>query len=229
VRGRVARWGIVVSLLASTACSHEASNKAPVTAPSGDSRPPNPPPAPSAPSNPAPSPAAKDPRVPADIKLTWKMERAGQWLRVLYHVDNLTKQRLYLSDTVLVATMDPTVFVRSTNIAIQALTDDTAQITLGVASGDVPGAMAPPGFYVPVEPGASFDGRRDLPLPLQHVDAMDRATPLPASITKASFVLQAFLGEPPAWRDVAGQDGKSIRIPEGFSPILLGGDAQPIP
>ena len=188
---------------------------------------PKPMPADSPPVKPAPPPPAKDPAMSDDI--TWKMTRSKDTLRVDYHYQNRGSKPVYVNDG-LVVQLQGGGYLKSKNFSVE-VTDvpDTALIRIARPRGDVPAATVPPGFFVAVAPGASFDGSRELKLPLRRWDAMGREVMLPDRLKKASLEIESFQGEPPSWQEVAAKDGTPIKYPDGYSPTFLKGAVQPIP
>ncbi len=183
---------------------------------------------PAPPRAPAPTPVspAKDPKMANEI--TWKMTKHGDRLHVAYHFENHTSHVVYVNNG-LVAQISSDKWVKTElNSDLEVVDASTVMIIVGSPSGDVPVAAAPPGFYVPVAKGASFDGSREIPLPFTRTDAMGREKPLGGTFTKASFQLYAFDGEPEAWRELPTDHGK-VRVPDAPPLRMLTGAVQPLP
>ncbi|MGN6107282.1 MAG: hypothetical protein ACTHU0_19395, partial [Kofleriaceae bacterium] len=176
-----------------------------------------------------PAPPTKDPAMTAQTtQLTWKMTRDKDRLRVEYQIDNRGNTVLHVNDGLAIL-MNGGKYVRSSNINVTEASPDTARIWIGRPRGDVPMAVVPPGVFVAIAPGGSFKGSRELQLPLRRWDEMGREHALSKKLTKATFAIEAFEGEPPSWRELPLQTGASIKVPEGFSPRELTGAAQPLP
>lgn len=161
--------------------------------------------------------------------VTWKMTRSNTTIRLEYRFENTTPQTVYVNDGIVVALQGGGHF-QAKNFLIETTRDPAvASVRIARPTGDVPAAVVPPGFYVPVAPKASFAGSRVIELPLRRRDAMGREHALPATIKNIAFAIEVFDGEPPAWREVKAKDGTPIKFPEGHSPRLVEGGVQPIP
>jgi hypothetical protein len=177
---------------------------------------------------PAPSPPAgkpKDSKMANEI--TWKLTKQGDHLHVTYHFENHTPHVVYVNNG-LVAQVSSDRWVKTDlNVDTEVVDAETILITVGTPAGDVPAAAAPQGFYVPVAKGASFDGSRDIPLPLTTTDAMGRSKPLGDKFKKVTFELYAFDGEP-KWRELPTDKG-AVKVPDAPPIRMLTGAAQPMP
>lgn len=172
--------------------------------------------------------AITSPDLPATEGVSWRVTKMPGLLQIDYQVTNRTNQRIHVRDG-LVNQVGASAFRVGRGLSFAPTTD--GRLELGVmppGEGREPLVVPMPGHFVPVEPGASFQGRRQLALPATDTDHTGRLLRLPEGLTQVSLRIEAFDGEPGSWREVPGQDGQPIRIPEGYRSRVLVGATQPL-
>ncbi len=167
----------------------------------------------------------------SNVNLEWAMTRGNKSIAVTYAIENKSDQRIYVCDKLLSMIQNTTTWRAFPALSLQNMTGkpDTAQIVVGTPPTDVPSLVVDPVTYIPLDPGQSMSEKHELPLPLESYNPMGMAAPLNKSINKAVLIVQSFRGEPPSWRELPGENGMVIRIPDEFTPMDLVGNALPIP
>ena len=165
------------------------------------------------------------------VSLSWKMTRKEKSIEVWYRVDNRSDKRIYVCDKLLALMQKTRAWRAFPAVSIQNIPGkpDTAQIVVGTPPTDANSMVIPPVTFKPVEPGQSHEDTRQLGLPLTSYNVMGMTEPLDKRIKKAILIVQSFVGDPPAWRDLPGEDGTTIRVPDGFSPRDLQSDPLLLP
>lgn len=166
----------------------------------------------------------------ATAALSWKMTKSAKTLEITYRIDNHSGQRLYLCSKLLFPGK-PNAYRAFEGASVQNIPGrpDTVQIVVGTPPTDANSLVVPPVMFSPVEPGKSFEGSRKLPLPLESYNVMGMTQPLDKKAKQAILIIQSFVGDPPSWRELLGEDGSTYRIPEGFTPQDIVGVPLPLP
>lgn len=178
---------------------------------------------------PAPRSTQEAPMTASALPVEWNLAREGQSLRLTYSIKNTSQKRFYICDK-LVQGSRPNTFKSFDGLTVQnSQTPDALLFALGTTPPGVPSMWLLPVTYIALEPGQTHTGSRLVSLPLKPFNAHGLEKPLSPKADKAHFLVYAFEGEPPKWRDLPGDDGKPIRVPEGQSMSMLRGSPLPIP
>jgi hypothetical protein len=162
------------------------------------------------------------------LNIEWKLDVADKTATIHYKITNPTKSRWYVCDKLI----SPGNLPKESYKAFEGLTiqgdNDTILLILGTTPPLRPAYRILPDTYVALEPGAVLEATRTMHWPFIPFNPhMSGVGPLPKNATKVSFMVYAFQGEPPTWRDWPGEDGNPVHAPEGMTltPMTVG----PIP
>ncbi len=167
----------------------------------------------------------------SNVNLEWAMARGNKSITVSYSIENKSDQRIYVCDKLLVMIQKTKTWRAFPGLSLQNMEGkpDTAQIVVGTPATDVASLVVSPVTYIPLDAGQSMSEKRELPLPLESYNPMGMTTPLNKSINKAVLIIKSFRGEPTSWRELPGENGVMIRVPDEFTPMDLTTNALPIP
>jgi len=151
---------------------------------------------------------------------SWDLALDGERraLLVHYRVSNVSKDRVYVSDELLRS--GGTGLVRAPDAIVVVSGEDSGSVRFVRAAigADRPLAVLYPSTYVPLAPGESLERTARTSWPLTAWHNLGWVSPLASAPRRGYLELHFFVGEPPSWRDLPGQGGTSIRVPEGMDP-----------
>lgn len=168
-------------------------------------------------------------RAARDASLEWTMRLEGARLRLEYSVKNLSKTRLYVAESVLVARKNAFERAPDAVITVNGAAPGTVEFVRGVRSPAVPVAVLREPTFRALEPGETMRGAATVGVPIKAWHNVARVEPITGTPSRAVLEVQYFVGEPPAWTDLPGTDGKPIRVPRGQESRRLRTEPTPIP
>jgi hypothetical protein len=160
----------------------------------------------------------------------WTLTREGQKLKLDYWVKNGSDKILYVCDKLVTQGARPNTYAAVDRVTIQN-TDkpDVIMFVAGTPATSVPTYRILPQVYRPLAPGEQTARSVVIPLPLKAWNPMGSEEPLGPKASKAVLLVFTFEGEPPTWRELPGDDGKTIKVPEGMQLKVLRAGPLPLP
>ena len=148
-------------------------------------------------------------------QFTWNMSLVpdSSKLRISYTVKNLTPERIYICNKMVVAKGD-NIFSRTDLVTtLNHTLAGSIKIVLGRVSPDDPVTRLVPPTFEPLEKGHSLDRTIETRWPLRAWHPDGGVAPLAPLASTVSFELHYFKGEPPTWRTLPSDeltDRKSV-------------------